>query len=85
MERYVKIPKKTWDILRVLTTGKKEQPFIENILTNGKTLTDPSEIANEFNSFFTRVGRNIADAVEPTSREPTDYIPPPVTQHPPLT
>ena len=79
----LKIQKKTWDILRELTTGKKDQPPIEKIKTNGTILTDPSKIANEFNTFFTRVGQNIADSVEPTSREPSDYIPLPDTPPPP--
>ena len=84
IERNAKNPKKTWDILRELTTGKKEQPPIEKIKSNGLILTDPPKIANEFNTFFTRVGRNIADSVEPTSREPSDYIPPPNTPLPNL-
>ena len=84
IERNVKNPKKTWDILRELTTGKKEQLTVDKIKVDGKIVSDPSLIANEFNSFFTRVGRNIADAVEPTSREPTDYIPTPSVPTPPL-
>ena len=82
IERNAKNPKKTWDILRELTTGKKDQTPIEKIKTNGTILTDPSKITNEFNTFFTRVGRNIADSVEPTSREPSDYIPLPDTPPP---
>ena len=84
IEQNIKNPKKTWDILRELTTGKKDQTPIEKIKIDGKVITDPTQIANEFNSFFTRVGRNIADGVEPTSREPTDYITPPPTAPPPL-
>ena len=84
MPNPAKNPKKTWDILRELTTGKKEQPPIEKVKSNGLILTDPPKIANEFNTFFTRVGRNIADSVVPTSREPSDYIPPPNTPLPNL-
>ena len=83
-EQNIKNPKKTWDILRELTTGKKDQTPIEKIKIDGKFITDPTQIANEFNSFFTRVGRNIADGVEPTSREPTDYITHPPTAPPSL-
>ena len=39
---------------------KWENNFVTNIV-----------MANEFNSFFTRVGRNIADSVEPSK----DYLP----------
>ena len=77
IEQNIKNPKKTWDILRELTTGKKDQTPIEKIKIDGKVITDPTQIANEFNSFFTRVGHNIADGVEPTSREPL------IISHPP--
>ena len=83
IELNAKNPKKTWDILRELTTGKKDQIPIEKIKVDGKVITEPTLMANEFNSFFTRVGRSIANGVEPTSREPTDYIIPPVTPPPP--
>ena len=84
IEQNAKNPKKTWDILRELTTGKKDQIPIEKIKVDGKVITEPTLMANEFNSFFTRVGRSIANGVEPTSREPTDYIIPPVTPPPTL-
>ena len=64
-----KIRKKTWDILRELTTGKTGQVQIDKINVNGKTISEPIVMANEFNSFFTRVGRNIADSVEPSIGE----------------
>ena len=32
-------------------------------------------MANEFNNFFTRVGRNIANSVGLTSVKPADYLP----------
>ena len=84
IERNAKNPKKTWDILRELTTGKKDQPPIDKIKVNGKLVTDPTQMSNEFNNFFTRVGRDIADSVEPVSKEPADYLPNPVTPPPNL-
>ena len=80
IERNAKNPKKTWNILRELTTGKKATVPIDKIKIDGKIITDPTSIAENFNNFFTRVGRDIADAVEPTSGSPTDYLtntPPP--------
>ena len=84
IERNIKNPKKTWDILRELTTGKKEQSPIDKLKVEGKLISDPTQIAKEFNKFFTRIGRDIADLVEPTSKEPSDYIPLPETPHPTL-
>ena len=84
IERNSKNPKKTWDILRELTSGRKEQTPINKLKVGNKTLTDPTSISNEFNSFFTSVGRGIANGVEPTSKEPADYIPTPPNSPPPL-
>ena len=84
IDKNVKNPKKTWDILRELTTGNKTQQSIDKISADGVTLSDPTQIANEFNKFFTRVGRDIANSVEPTSREPSDYLPTPLTAPPSL-
>ena len=76
LEKNAKNPtKKTWDILKELTTGKSEQSQIEKININGKTVSDPTAMANEFNNFFTKVGRNIADSVEPSRVKPKDYLP----------
>ena len=72
------------DILKELTTGKNKTSPIDKIKSNNILLTEPSLIANEFNSFFTRVGRSIADAVEPTTKEPSDYIPTPPSPTPNL-
>ena len=77
-----KNPKKTWDILRELTTGKTEKNQIDKIKVNDKIITEPTCMANEFNNFFTRVGRNIANSVGLTSVKPADYLP--KTSPPPL-
>ena len=46
IEKNVKNPKKTWDILRELTTGNKTQQSIDKISADGVTLSDPTQIAN---------------------------------------
>ena len=76
IEKNAKNPrKKTWDILRELITGKTGQVQIDKINVNGKTISEPIVMANEFNSFFSRVGRNIADSVEPSKAKPSNYLP----------
>ena len=32
-------------------------------------------MAEEFNNFFSQAGKNVSDSVEPTTKQPTDYIP----------
>ena len=73
LELSAKNPKKTWDILKELTSGKSEQVQIDKIKVDGKIITDQSAMADEFNDFFTKVGCSIANSVEPTVViKPTD-------------
>ena len=53
IEKNAKNQKKTWDILRELITGKTDQVQLDKINVNGKTISEPLVMANEFNSFFT--------------------------------
>ena len=52
-------PKKTWDTLKELTTGRTTQVKIDKIRAGNQIVTDNLTMANEFNSFFTSAGRNI--------------------------
>lgn len=66
--------KKTWDILNsVLTRGKKTETIEKINATNGVT-TEPKLIANTFNNFFTRVGKEISDSIPQVARQAEDYI-----------
>ena len=67
--QYAKNPKKTWDTLNELTskTPKNRSAKITSIITPDKTITDPTDIANEFNEFFTKAGKQISNSVPPTS------------------
>jgi hypothetical protein len=38
--------------------------------------TDPTAIADEFNSFFSQASKNISDSVPPTTSTPESYFPP---------
>ena len=53
LKKMQKIRKKNCDVLRELTTGKTGQVQIDKINVNGKTISEPIVMANEFNSFFT--------------------------------
>jgi hypothetical protein len=71
-----KNPKKTWEILRELTSTKKCHEKIEKICTPVRTLMGDQDMANEFNNFFSSVGRNISDSVVPLQlKKPEDFIP----------
>ena len=69
-----KNPKKTWDILKEITGKKSKQQKITEIKINGLPTNDPSEIANEFNSFFSTIGTKISDGIENIDKDPLSYI-----------
>jgi hypothetical protein len=74
IQQNVKNPKKTWDLLKEATTGNVKQSLIDKITVNDMPVNDPLQISNEFNKFFTSVGKQIAENVEPVDKDPMDYI-----------
>jgi hypothetical protein len=68
-------PKKTWDILREVTTGRDPRQPISEITTNTETLSDPPLIAEEFNNFFSSIGSKIANSIPPSRTDPLSYLP----------
>ena len=68
-------PKKTWDILREAMNAKTSTSKITKIKQNNITVTDPLEIANAFNAFFSNIGTEISESVCPTKHVPADFIP----------
>jgi hypothetical protein len=68
-------PKKTWEILKEVTTGRDFRKPISEIKTCSGTVSDPSQIAEEFNSFFSSIGSKIANSIPLSSVDPLSYIP----------
>jgi hypothetical protein len=63
--------KKTWSILNeVLKKGKPRQP-ITSIFHEDKLVSDPKQIANIFNKFFTTIAVEIASLINPTNTPDT--------------
>jgi hypothetical protein len=63
-------PKKMWDLLREATTGHKQNCNITQINNGNLTLTDPVDIAEKFNDFFSTAGNNISNSIPPFSNGP---------------
>jgi hypothetical protein len=57
--------KKTWNIFNELLGKNKANDSVEKINVEGRTLTDPAEIASEFNGFFTSIGKKISNSIPP--------------------
>jgi hypothetical protein len=47
---------------------------VEKINIEGNPESDPQKVANQFNKFFTTVGKQISDSVMPVSMNPEDYV-----------
>jgi hypothetical protein len=45
------------------------------IQTSEGISTNPSQIANEFNDFFSKIGNKIANSIPPSSVDPLSYVP----------
>jgi hypothetical protein len=75
LQKNVKNAKRTWDLLKEAANLTSSKSKIERIEKNGLFVTDPIEIANEFNEYFTNIGVQISESVKPTIKKPEDYMP----------
>jgi cell fate (sporulation/competence/biofilm development) regulator YmcA (YheA/YmcA/DUF963 family) len=75
-KKYKNNPKKTWDLLKETALGVNNSKInsIDEILDNGKLLTNNTEMANTFNEFFTSVGKKISDNIPATNIDPSSTI-----------
>jgi hypothetical protein len=55
-EANVKNPKKTWETLNEVMGKEKRSANVEKININGNISSDPSDMANHFNEFFSQIG-----------------------------
>jgi hypothetical protein len=69
-------PHATWKILNDVIGKTPNNPKIANIIVNDTNLTSDLDIANAFNDFFVRIGKEISDSVPPTTVNFENYMPP---------
>jgi len=68
--------KRTWQLLKEAANLNKSSTKIEQIRNkDGALLSDPTDIANEFNDFFTEIGVKISESVKETTVKPEDFMP----------
>ena len=59
--------KKTWQIINETLSRKKVDNMLpDTFIKNGNELSDPKEIANAFNEYFSKIGSNIASNINCT-------------------
>ena len=60
--------KQTWKLINeVINNKKKNTSFPLSFKSDGKTITDPLEIANRFCKYFTNIGPNLSSKIPPTN------------------
>ena len=68
LRKYQTDAKKNWEILRkAINNSSKITNSIQKIVSDGITYHDPGAIANNFNSFFASVAKNIVNSINPPS------------------
>jgi hypothetical protein len=67
-------PKKTWETLNEILGKSRHTETVDRINVNGIPSSDPVEIANQFNSFFTSIGKEISDRVQPIEKNAEEFI-----------
>ena len=66
--------KKMWENLNKLTGKSKIKNSINNIISDNKILTNPQEISNAFNTFFTNVASNLDSKLPASHMSPDDFL-----------
>ena len=72
-------PKKLWEVLKEATNAKSTKNSIDGISVNDVLVSNKGDIANEFNIFFSNIGKKTTEKVPSTSKSFADYLPPPNT------
>ena len=69
-------PKKTWEFLNEITGRKNSKnAYIDSVKVDDLLIKDETNIANAFNTFFSNIGRVLAENLPATNVNPNLFIP----------
>ncbi|CAB4007436.1 Hypothetical predicted protein [Paramuricea clavata] len=74
--QYESNPKEMWKKISDLTNKKTKSTNISEIKEDGVMLTDPTEVANSFNKFFSEIGPDLSDKLPEPDYLPESYVNP---------
>ena len=67
--------KENWKIINELLNRNKSNTTSNNTFVyNEKTISDKQEIANSFNSFFSKIGQNLANKIPNSNKSPIEFL-----------
>jgi hypothetical protein len=69
-----KNPKRTWELINDALNRPSMLPKVDKLNINNNCITEPKQIANAFNKFFSEAGVNIANSVNPTNLTPENFL-----------
>src|SRR6218665_3900001 len=72
--KYTNDTKNTWKTIKTLISGQKGGTIIESLMVDGNRKTNPTEIANHLNEFFSGIGQSLASKITKGKNEPEDYM-----------
>ena len=68
-------PKKTWKLINELSSHKVHEPVnVKSIKQDGTEITNPYDIANAFNTYFTTIGDSLANELPHSDINPISYL-----------
>ena len=67
-------PKHAWKTVNKILNRKQKCPEINSVKTQNGEISDPTELAECFNDYFTNVGPDIAKTIDNSDINFTDYI-----------
>ena len=71
--------RKTREGIREVTNVKRRHPqTISRLMINGNTIADPSKVASHFTSYFSNVGKNIANKIPKANQNYREYLKEPI-------
>ena len=65
---------KTWKTLKFLLNGNTNINHVKHLVVNGINLTEPHEIANAFNNYFSSIATNLSLNLPNSNIDPISYI-----------
>ena len=70
-DKYKNDVKNTWKIIsEIFNKRNRNKNSILEILVDGTSVTDPSDIANKFNAFFANIGPSLAAKIDTRNKKP---------------
>src|SRR6218665_1617764 len=62
-EKYTHDIKKTWRVIKSTINGHQSRSIIDVLRMDEKVITDPREIAQQLNRFFSGIGQSLAEKI----------------------